>query len=232
MGGRTGIEWTDHTWNPWHGCIKISPGCKLCYMYREKERYGQDPSIVVRSKTTFNAPLKWKDPAMVFTCSWSDFFIEEADAWRNEAWHIIQQTPHLTYQILTKRPGRIIEHLPPDWGDGYRNVWFGVSGETHEWFLKRWRILRGVRAALRFVSLEPLLGPVSLAESGTVPDWVIAGGETGLQARFTDLMWLRRIRADCEGARIPFFLKQITLGGRPIPFEKWPEDLRIREFPQ
>src|SRR3990167_11527130 len=111
MSDKTHINWTEATWNPWHGCIKVSPGCKNCYMYREKNRYGQDPAVVVRSKpATFNAPLKWKEPARVFTCSWSDFFIKQADPWRDEAWDIIYQTPHLTYLILTKRPERIEAH--------------------------------------------------------------------------------------------------------------------------
>ena len=75
MGERSAIEWTQATWNPWHGCLKVSPGCAHCYMYRDKRRYGQDPSLVVRSKTSFDAPQRWKDPKMIFTCSWSDFFV-------------------------------------------------------------------------------------------------------------------------------------------------------------
>src|SRR5688572_27904734 len=81
MGDRTDIAWTQKTWNPWHGCHKVSPGCKFCYMFREKRQYGQDPDVVVKSKTKFNEPLKWKEPSLVFTCSWSDWFIEEADPW-------------------------------------------------------------------------------------------------------------------------------------------------------
>ena len=105
------IQWTNATWNPWHGCKKVSPGCKFCYMYRDKERYNQDPTTVLKSKTKFNAPLQWNEPKLIFTCSWSDWFIEEADQWRAEAWKIIKNTPHHTYQILTKRPERIKDHL-------------------------------------------------------------------------------------------------------------------------
>src|SRR6266498_5551388 len=123
MGETTGIAWTQRTWNPWHGCHKVSAGCKNCYMFREKRQYGQDPDVVVRSKTTFNAPLKWKDSALVFTCSWSDWFIEEADPWRDEAWDVIRRTPHLTYQILTKRIERASSCLPKDWP--LKNVWLG-----------------------------------------------------------------------------------------------------------
>src|SRR5438105_1396533 len=106
MGENSNIEWTSATWNPWYGCPKKSPGCKNCYMYREMERYGRDPFTVTRSKTTFEDPLKWvrtgKAPPFCFTCSWSDFFNPQADAWRPEAWSIIHRCPQTTFQILTK----------------------------------------------------------------------------------------------------------------------------------
>ncbi|MDP9961663.1 DUF5131 family protein [Chryseobacterium lathyri] len=129
---KTKIQWTEATWNPWHGCKKVSPGCKFCYMYRDKDRYGQDPTMVLKSKMTFKQPLKWKDPQLIFTCSWSDWFIEEADAWRNEAWGIIRKTPQHTYQILTKRPERIKDNLP-DCFNELNNVLIGVSVESQEW---------------------------------------------------------------------------------------------------
>lgn len=110
MAESTKIEWTDATWNPWHGCRKVSQGCKNCYMFRDKARYGQDPNIVVRSKdATFYAPLKWNEPRKVFTCSWSDFFIGEADAWRDEAFALMALTPQHTYQVLTKRADRMLD---------------------------------------------------------------------------------------------------------------------------
>lgn len=112
MGKTSTIEWTGGTWNPWTGCSKVSPGCKNCYMFRILRRRGRDPEIVIRSKSTFNDPLRWKEPMMVFTCSMSDFFHETADPWRDEAWDIIRRTPQHTYQILTKRPERILECLP------------------------------------------------------------------------------------------------------------------------
>src|SRR3990167_8205664 len=108
MAERTAIEWTDATWNPWRGCRKVSPGCASCYMFRDQKRYGRDPSEVVpAANASFTAPLRWHRryslPVrfLVFTCSWSDFFIEEADRWRPAAWDIIRRTPGLTYQILT-----------------------------------------------------------------------------------------------------------------------------------
>lgn len=162
MGEKTKIQWTEMSWNPWHGCHKVSAGCARCYMFRDKERYGQDPNTVVRSKSTFNAPLKWTEPALVFTCSWSDWFIEEADEWRDEAWSIIKRTPHLTYQILTKRPENIADRLPADWGDGYENVWLGVSVENQKAAEKRIPMLLRTPAKIRFLSVEPLLEHVIL----------------------------------------------------------------------
>lgn len=89
MAKETGISWTDSTVNFWHGCVKVSEGCKYCYMFRDKERYRQEPTTVIRSKeSTFNKPLHWKEPRLIFVCSWSDFFIEQADEWRDDAWKL------------------------------------------------------------------------------------------------------------------------------------------------
>lgn len=166
MAQNSKIEWTEATWNPWYGCTKVSPGCKFCYMYREMVRYGRDPRIVTRSKTKFSDPLKWvragKAPQFCFTCSWSDFFIEAADEWRPEAWKIISDTPEITYQILTKRPELVRDRLPADWGDGYENVWLGVSAENQEYADERIPLLLKIPAAVRWVSAEPLLGPIDL----------------------------------------------------------------------
>lgn len=174
MAQESNIEWTESTWNPWHGCHKKSPGCKNCYMFRDKERYRQNPNIVVRSKTTFNAPLKWKEPQMVFTCSWSDFFIKDADEWRDEAWQIIRDTPHI-YQILTKEPERIGECLPSDWGDdGYENVWLGTSVENGDYL---WRVKELLKhpAKIHWLSLEPLLSAIDL--HGYIPSFSFHRGD-------------------------------------------------------
>lgn len=183
MGERSVIEWTDSTWNPWRGCDKVSPGCAHCYMFRDQKRYGRDPSVVVRAAdATFYAPLRkaaWKrerDAAiaergqhLVFTCSWSDWFHPAADDFRREAWEIIRRTPESTYQILTKRPERIAECLPEDWGEGYPNVWLGVTIENRR-FVDRADLLRAVPAAVRFISAEPLLGPL-IAPEPVPDDW-------------------------------------------------------------
>ncbi len=239
MGESSVIEWTDSTWNPWRGCDKVGPGCAHCYMFREQRRYARDPSIVVRcSAATFSAPLSWVWAArraaciadhgchLVFTCSWSDFFHEHADAWRAGAWEVIRRTPGSTYQILTKRPERMLEQLPADWGDGWPNVWLGVSIENRR-FVHRADRLRQVPAVVRFISAEPLLGPLMAiahdheSEEGwwedpytgvgldlTGIDWLIAGGESGgsrrrrlvdehNQPRGDRIGWVRDLRDAC-----------------------------------
>ena len=214
MGERTNIGWTGATWNPWCGCTKVSPGCAHCYMFREQRMYGRDPEIVTRSKTKFSDPLKWKEGRLIFTCSWSDWFHEAADVWRPEAWEIIRRTPHHTYQILTKRPERIAANVPwGEYGDPWPNVWLGVSIENARW-LERARLLATIPAVVRFVSAEPLLGPLhTIGGSLGGIHWVIAGGESGPDARPCDLDWLREIRNACTATRTAFFLKQ--LGGHP-----------------
>lgn len=228
MAEETGISWTNATWNPWHGCEKVSAGCKNCYMFREKKQYGQDPTRVVRSKTKFYDPLKWVSsddraaPKYCFTCSWSDFFIEQADPWRSEAWDVIRATPQITYQILTKRPERIPTALPDDWGTGYSNVWLGVSCENQALAGERIPVLLQTPAALRFISAEPLLGPIEMRLEGWCEngiDWVIAGGESGPGARPMHPDWARSLRDQCEEAGVAFFFKQ------------WGEFVSVSEMP-
>jgi protein gp37 len=225
VGTKTTIAWTTHTWNPWHGCARVSAGCDHCYMFEAKRRYGQDPEIIRRGAPhTFTLPLTWRD-GMVFTCSWSDFFIRDADPWRAEAWDIIRRTPHLTYQILTKRPARMRRRLP--WTDApWAHVWLGVSVEAQAW---RYRLdgLRAVPAALRFVSFEPLLedlGPLDLSGIG----WVIVGGESGPRFRSCEVAWIGGVVEQCRAQGVPCFVKQ-DAGPRPgrqgrIPAELWVHD--------
>lgn len=203
------IQWTDHTWNIARGCRKVDSDCKYCYMYRDSmngTRY--DPIQIERTKTVFNLPLRIKEPSKIFTCSLTDFFLPEIDSYRNEAWDIIRQCPQHTFQILTKRPERIIECLPSDWGNGYENVWLGTSvGSGTEKGYQRIDDILKVPAKKRFLSLEPLHEPIDLSYpeylfpdgvqgccSGrdcgclgkpTDPpviwhfDWIIVGGESG-----------------------------------------------------
>lgn len=243
------IQWTGPTWNPWHGCSKVSSGCKYCYMFRDKERYGQEPTMVLKSKTGFDAPLKWNEPQLVFTCSWSDWFIKDADEWRDEAWGIIKNTPKHTYQILTKRPERILECLPEDWGDGYPNVWLGVSVENDA---EKHRIetLSKVPARIRFISAEPLIGELNLEDYSEILTenyhWIILGGESGNKTgkyRFREckLEWFTKLIDISRQTNMKVFVKQLGTylasefgmkdrhGGN---IEEWEESLQIREFPE
>lgn len=227
MSGHSHIGWTEATWNPWYGCTKISPGCKFCYMYRDMQRYGRDPFTVTRAKTTFSAPLRWKEPRMVFTCSWSDFFIDAADDWRDEAWEIIRRTQH-TYQILTKRPALIADRLPKFWDEIKSRAWLGVSVESPEY---RWRmdVLREVPATVRFVSLEPLLSAIPhLALTGF--HWAIVGGESGSD-RPCEVEWITEIADQCRCYEVPLFVKQDS-GPKPGQQGRIPDKYWIHQFPE
>lgn len=226
MGEATNIEWArgphalGATWNPWRGCHKVSPACAHCYMFRDQKRYGRDPNVVVRAQSaTFYAPLKWKEPHGIFTCSWSDFMIKEADPWRDEAMDVIRLAHHHTYLILTKRTERITSALPL--GIVPSNVWFGASVENAR-FYSRIDDLRSIswsqpaRPGIRFLSIEPLLGPMPDIPLDGI-GWVIVGGESDPSAakrRPLNLDWVRQIRDKCISKSIPFFFKQ---GSGPKP---------------
>lgn len=196
------ISWTDHTVNFWTGCTKVSEGCKYCYMYRDKERYKQDPKVLIktRNETVRKVLRTAKAGDKLFTCSWSDFFIEGADEWREEAWDIIRKHPQFIWQILTKRPERIKECLPPDWGaNGWSHVWLGTTCENQQRFDERYPYIAEFyseqleNSCKNFISFEPLLEPISLKKyfhtykniDGThvdcelALDWMIVGGESG-----------------------------------------------------
>lgn len=236
MSEKTLIAWTEHTWNPWRGCTKVSPGCDNCYMFTAQERYGRNPAEVVRcGKSIWQAPARWNreaenagKPAKVFTCSWSDWFHEDADRWRPAAWDIVRETPWLQYQILTKRPHLIADRLPPDWGDGYPNVWLGVSIESNVQ-RSRAETLRKVPAAVRFISYEPALGPLDKCDL-TGLHWVIYGGESGPGYRPEDKQWARDMRDRCRELGIAFFHKQSAAPRTEMGIELDGEI--IREYPE
>lgn len=181
-------------------------------MFRDQARYGRDPGEVVRTKT-WRDPFRWQKKAeaagrrdRVFTCSWSDWFHADADAWRPEAWDVVRRCPNLVFQILTKRPERVRDHLPPDWGAGYDNVWLGVSVENND-SVGRADVLRQVPARTRWVCAEPLLGPVPDLNLDGI-HWVVAGGESGPGWRPMDVQWARDLRDKCVAAAVPFYFKQ------------------------
>lgn len=241
MGENTGIAWCDATVNFWVGCRKVSAGCKNCYAAREMKRFGRDFGVVSRSKGAFRDPLRWTEPKIIFTCSWSDFFIAEADPWRPEAWDVIRRTPHHTWLILTKRPGRIPVCLPPDWGDGWGHVWLGVSAENQYWLDRRVPLLMEVPAEHYFLSAEPLLGELNLSTAPRPFDWVVAGGESGPSARPCEHAWIRAITHHCCQAGTPAFVKQLGswwAGQRGASDPKaadpaeWPLELKVRQWPK
>ncbi len=214
---KSGIQWTDATVNFWTGCKKVSEGCKFCYMHRDKERYGQDPTIIKRTAdNTFRQALKWKEPRRIFTCSWSDFFIEDADQWRKEAWDIIRATPQHSWQILTKRPERMIQCLADDWEDGWENVLLGVSIEIQK-YLERVEVLAKIPAHTRFISAEPLLDELDFSNHTQLLEkfhWCIIGGESGNNTglwryRECKVEWFEKIIHDLQDTGVSLFVKQM-----------------------
>lgn len=217
MAENTAIEWTDATWNPGQACTKVDGDCKFCYMYRDKERYGQDPTTVVRSsKATFDGilnPKKYAPGSLVFTASWSDWWHPGWDGFRGEAFDRIDRRRDLTFQVLTKRPERIAGTLPATWGaDGWPHVWLGTSVGNPKG-ADRARVLADIPAVVRFLSIEPLWAPGvadalrDVVESGRI-DWIILGGESGPNARPMHPAWAREIRDLALGANVPLILKQ------------------------
>jgi protein gp37 len=258
MAEKTAIQWTDATWNIAVGCTKVDEDCKYCYMYRESlnsTRY--EPKTIRKTKTVFSFPLKIKEPSKIFTSSLTDFFHEAIDGYRHEAWDIIRKCPQHTFQILTKRPERINDHLPEFWNEIKGRVWLGTSIGSQK-SLNRANVLgysKGNDAAFLFLSLEPLHGEINL--NGFLSankksnrlfrpfDWVIVGGESGndngqYKYRPCELSWIEKIVSSCQFEKIPVFVKQLGThlakelkmsdrhGGN---IDEFPVNLQVREFP-
>ncbi|MGD1148423.1 MAG: phage Gp37/Gp68 family protein [Thermoanaerobaculaceae bacterium] len=212
MALRSSIEWTESTWNPVTGCDKVSPGCKNCYAERLAKRLkamGQ-PNYANGFRLTLHEdvldlPLRWKRPQTIFVNSMSDLFHDEVPTrFIQKLFDVMVQAPHHRFQVLTKRSQRLRELSPRlPWPP---NVWMGVSAETVG---QAWRIddLRDTGAAVKFLSLEPLLGPLPRLDLRRI-DWVIVGGESGPRARPIALEWVAEIRDQCVEAAVPFFFKQ------------------------
>lgn len=212
MAEKTGISWTDYTFNPWMGCEKVSPGCSHCYAETlTKNRmglsvWGKNP----RRKTSaanWRKPLQWnkKTPgAKVFCASLADVFEDKMELreWRVDFFSLVLATPRLTWQILTKRPEEVLryQHLP-------QNIWLGVSVENED-YLHRVDTLRQIPAKVRFISYEPALGPIAHKIDLTGIHWVIVGGESGPGYRPMDLQWARDMRDKCRREGVAFFFKQ------------------------
>lgn len=215
------MKWNFHIgmsdfWNPWHGCHKISDGCLNCYVYRIDSKFGRNPSLVTKSKA-FNAPLK-RDKSgnfsmsgsVIYTCFSSDFFVEEADAWRPEAWKIMKIRDSQKFLFITKRIHRFMECIPEDWGDGYPNVSIGCTMESQKMADYRMPIFLEAPIVHKFVVCEPLLGPIDFhgaLNSGRIEE-VIVGGESGENARICEFDWVMQIREQCLESKTNFHFKQ------------------------
>ncbi len=212
MGRTSPIEWTDSTWNPVTGCTKVSPGCKHCYAERLANRLQamglpqyRDGFEVTLQRAALELPLGWKRPQNIFVNSMSDLFHELVpDAYIAEVFDVMRRASRHRFQVLTKRSRRLMECAPDlPWP---HNVWAGVSVESQA-YAGRVDHLRSVPAAVRFLSLEPLLGPLSNLDLDGI-HWVIVGGESGPGARPVDPEWVRDLREQCGRRRVPFFFKQ------------------------
>ncbi|MEV8638917.1 phage Gp37/Gp68 family protein [Streptosporangium sp. NPDC051023] len=282
MADKSKIQWTESTWNVITGCTKISDGCLNCYItgtppFRMAGRKFDGPGIGATTGVTLHpdrleTPLRWKKPRMVFVNSLADLFHEDVpDGFIAQVWDVMARCPQHTFQILTKRHARmrsLLRKWSPITGATpwvhtgpwpLPNVWLGVSVESQQWAIARVPALLETPAAVRWISAEPLLGPVLLHDDwiGADPfrrdepslDWVVCGGESGPGARLMDLEWSRSLVRQCRDAKTAVFVKQlgsvwakdIHVGGRSLAAQgdrkggdwtHWPVDLRAREFPE
>lgn len=212
MAQNSAIEWTETTWNPLTGCTKISPGCKHCYAERMSLRLramGQSNYVngfrLTLQEHMLEVPLAWKKPRLVFVNSMSELFHKDVpDAYVFRVFEVMRKAHWHVFQILTKRSQRLLQMSPKiDWPE---NVWMGVSVERSDYAFRIDR-LRQCAALTRFLSLEPLLGPLPNLDLSGI-DWVIAGGESGPGARPIQDSWVTDIRDRCVAATVPFFFKQ------------------------
>ena len=200
-------------WNPWHGCLKASEGCANCYMYFLDRMRGEDGSRIYRTRN-FNYPLQHRrgggykiaSGETIRVCMTSDFVLKEADAWRPEAWQIMRQRSDVIFFLLTKRPERVAHCLPPDWGNGWENVWFNVTCENQQRAVERLPILLELPFLHKGVMAAPLLGPIDMEQylaTGQI-EQVMAGGENYDGARPCDFNWIKSLSAQCKASDVKF----------------------------
>jgi protein gp37 len=288
MAENSKIQWTHNTYNYWRGCAKVSPGCKYCYAEAQAKRnpkvlgiWGENGVRAFASESYKKKPFEWDKKAKeagerhrIFCASLADVFEKRDDLVepRKELFEIIRNTPNLDWLLLSKRPENIEDMLPDDWGNGWDNVWLGTSVENQAMADLRIPILLKIPARIRFLSCEPLIGPVNIEKwigeseclaredvthcvhwwDGTEPccacgnhsiDWVIAGGESGPNARECAEEWIESLTKQCKEGGVALFNKQMgenaTRNGQSVIYihkkggdpEEWPE-LDIRQFPE
>ena len=205
-------------WNPWHGCTKISTGCKYCYVYRQDEMYGSAKSSShCKKNLDFDKPLKkkrdksYKIPpnSIVFTCFKSDFLLEDADEWRDECWQMMKERSDCYFYFFTKRIHRLKECLPDDWGDGYDNVLIGCTIENQEMGDYRLPIFKSLPIKHKSIIVAPMLSKIDISKylDSTVEE-VSVGGESGVDARPCNYDWVLYLREQCINANVPFRFHQ------------------------
>ncbi len=201
-------------WNPWHGCVKCSEGCANCYMYYLDRVRDRDGGAIYRTKSGFHYPLqrtrdgryKVQSGEMLRVCMTSDFFLEEADEWRADAWDIIRRRPDVKFFLLTKRPERVAKCLPPDWGDGWENVRFNVTAENQRRADERIPLLLELPFRHKGVMCAPFIGPVSIDRylgDGQIEE-VICGGENYDGARPCHYEWVKALYDECVAHNTTF----------------------------
>lgn len=255
------IAWTHHTFNPWWGCTKVSQGCKHCYAETFSKRTGHDvwgptaPRRFFQNESHWWEPMKWNAEARksgestrVFVgsmCDWAETHSNQEtqknmDMARERLAALVMASPSLTWLFLTKRIEDASKYLHQMFGERIpSNIWLGTTAENQEMYDQRIPVLAAIdEVTVRFVSVEPQIGPVSMFSNPSVTassemiDWVIVGGESGPGCRPFEVEWARSLLSECDEIGVSFFMKQ--LGGHPKKFdllEELPEDLRVREFP-
>lgn len=250
MGEKTNIAWTDHTFNPWWGCVKVSPACDHCYAESWAKRtglsnlWGVDSARRFFSAKHWTEPIKWNRNAhkmehrpRVFCASMADVFDNHpavASA-RADLWDLIEDTPNLDWLLLTKRVGNVQKMVPRHWSVLPRNVWLGISVVNQVEADRDIPKLLEVAAHVRFLSCEPLLGPIDLEQLIYGIKWIIVGGESGSRARPMEFSWARSLLGDARSNDVAFFMKQLSEDGDPRFFKEFwsfPEDLQVREWPK
>lgn len=214
---KNSIEPKSKMWNLWHGCHKLSAGCKHCYVYRGDSKRGIDSSVVSKTKN-FDLPVQkkrngeYKIPpgTMVYTCFTSDFFLENADLWRVEAWKMIRHRSDLRFMMITKRIDRLYESLPEDWGDGYDHVTICCTVENQDRADYRLPIYKVAPIKHKIIICEPLLEQIDLTpyDIGSWVEQVVVGGESGYEARECNFDWVMELRNLCMAQNVSFWFKQ------------------------
>jgi protein gp37 len=245
MAGLSDIEWTEATWNPVAGCAMVSPGCTNCYAQRMAARLdamgitkyaGTTRKSGKRSvwtgkvrfdRDSLSAPFKWRKPKRIFVNSMSDLFQEQVpEAFVRDVWAVMEEAQWHTFQILTKRPDRMHHMLSAGKFRVLNNVWLGTSVESQD-FVERIAVLRNTPAHVRFVSFEPLIGPIIEPDLSGI-HWAIVGGESGPGARVMEHWWVEELRDSCQEQKVAFFFKQWggarkSRTGRKLEGRTWDE---------